>query len=159
MFRKPVREINAEYQANEASLISIRTLVRETLINAGFARKDVHAANLAIEEGVTNIIRHAYLYEEGIIRIRIVIYKKRIIISLLDTGRSFHPDGGSQLNLEKLVESGRKGGLGFYMINKIMDSVEYLSTPGLNELRMTKLISRQPEKARLFMGRMFTLRV
>ena len=67
MFRKPVREINAEYQANEASLISIRTLVRETLINAGFARKDVHAANLAIEEGVTNIIRHAYLYEEGII--------------------------------------------------------------------------------------------
>ncbi len=159
MFRKPVREINAEYQATEASLPSIRNLVREAFINAGFTRKDIHSVNLAIEEGVTNIIRHAYLYEKGIIRIRIVIYKKRIIISLIDTGRSYQPDGGSKLDLEKLVESGRKGGLGFYMINKIMHSVEYLSSPGLNELRMTKLISRQPEKARLFMGRMFTLRV
>ncbi len=159
MFRKPVREINAEFRATESSLPAIRTLIRETFINAGFARKEVHAVNLAIEEGVTNIIRHAYLYEEGVIRFRIVIYRKRIIISLIDTGRSFQPDGGSKLDLEKLVESGRKGGLGFYMIRKIMDSVEYLSSPDLNELRMTKLISRQPEKARLFMGRMFTLRV
>ncbi len=159
MFRKPVREINAEFRATESSLPAIRTLIRETFINAGFPRKEVHAVNLAIEEGVTNIIRHAYLYEEGVIRFRIVIYKKRIIISLIDTGRSFQPDGGSKLDLEKLVESGRKGGLGFYMIRKIMDSVEYLSAPDLNELRMTKLISRQPEKARLFMGRMFTLRV
>jgi len=159
MFRKPVREINAEFQAAESSLPAIRTLIRETFINAGFARKEVHKVNLAIEEGVTNIIRHAYLYEDGTIRFRIVVYKKRIIISLIDSGRSFQPDGGSKLDLEKLVESGRKGGLGFYMIKKIMDSVEYLSSPGLNELRMTKLVSRQPQKARLFMGRMFTLRV
>jgi serine phosphatase RsbU (regulator of sigma subunit)/anti-sigma regulatory factor (Ser/Thr protein kinase) len=159
MFRKPVREINAEFRAAESSLPAIRTLIRETFINAGFARKEVHKVNLAIEEGVTNIIRHAYLYEEGMIRFRIVVYKKRIIISLIDTGRSFQPEGGSRLDLEKLVDSGRKGGLGFYMIKKIMDSVEYLSAPGLNELRMTKLVSRQPERARLFMGRMFTLRV
>ncbi|MCX6827574.1 MAG: SpoIIE family protein phosphatase, partial [candidate division Zixibacteria bacterium] len=113
---------------------------------------------LAIEEGVTNIIRHAYLYEKGSVRIRIIIFKKRIIFSLMDTGRSFQPDNESKLDLKKLVNSGRKGGLGFYMINKIMDSVEYISTPGFNELRMTKLVSRRPEKARQFLGRMFTLR-
>jgi len=159
MFKRPVKEINAEYQAEEKYLPSIQTLVRETCINAGFARKDVGAITLAIEEGVTNIIRHAYIYEKGTIRIRIVIYRKRIIFSLMDTGRSFQPEGSSKLDLVKLVESGRKGGLGFYMINKIMDSVEYLSSPGLNELRMTRMISRQPERTRLFLGRMFTLRV
>jgi len=159
MFTKPVREINAEYQAEESSLPSILNLTRETCINAGLSRKDVSAITLAIEEGVTNIIRHAYLYEKGRVRLRIVVFKKRIIFSLIDNGRSFHPESGGKLDLDKLVNSGRKGGLGFYMIKKIMDSVEYLSTPGFNELRMTRLISHQPEKARLFMGRMFTLRV
>lgn len=159
MFRKPVREINGEYQATEKSLPAIQDMVRETCINAGMSRKNVNAVILAIEEGVTNIIRHAYLYESGIIRIRTVVFKKRIIFSLIDHGRSFQPDSAGRVDLKKLVESGRKGGLGFYMINKIMDSVEYLSTPGYNELRMTKLISHQPEKTRLFMGRMFTIRV
>jgi len=159
MFGRPIKEINAEYQADDASLSSILTLVRENCINAGLSRKDVSAVTLAIEEGASNIIRHAYLYEKGIIRIRIIIYKKRIVFSLMDTGRSFQPDGTGKLDLKKLVESSRKGGLGFYMINKIMDSVEYLSSPQLNELRMTKMISHQPERARLFLGRMFTLRV
>lgn len=159
MFRRPIREINAEYQADDKSLPSIQNLVRETCINAGLSRKDVSAVILSIEEGVTNIVRHAYLYEKGIVRIRIVVFKKRIVFSLIDNGRSFKPDSGLKLDLKRLVESGRKGGLGFYMINKIMDSVEYLSTPGFNELRMTKLISHRPEKARRFMGRMFNLRV
>ncbi|RKX30604.1 MAG: hypothetical protein DRP46_05070 [Candidatus Zixiibacteriota bacterium] len=159
MFRKPVREINGEYQAEEKSLPAIQDMVRETCINAGMSRRDVSSVILAIEEGVTNIIRHAYLYERGMVRIRIVIFKKRVVFSLIDNGRSFQPDSDGRLDLNKLVESGRKGGLGFYMINKIMDSVEYLSTPGFNEMRMTKLVSHQPEKARLFMGRMFTIRV
>jgi len=159
MFRKPVREINAEYRSHESSLPAIQNLVRETCINAGFSRKDVSAVILSMEEGVTNIIRHAYLYEEGIVRIRIVVYNRRIVFSLIDNGRSFQPDTDNKLDLKKLAESGRKGGLGFYMINKIMDSVEYLSTPGYNELRMTKLITRGPEIARLMMGRMFSLRV
>ena len=159
MFSKPVKEINAEYQAEDRYLPSIQNLIRETCINAGLSRKDTGAVLLAIEEGVSNIIRHAYLYEKGLMRIRIVIFKKRIVFSLIDNGRSFEPDSTGKLDLQKLVESGRKGGLGFYMIGKIMDSVEYIASPGFNELRMTKIVSRQPEKTRLFLGRMFTLRV
>ena len=159
MFSRAVKEVDAEYQAEEKFLPSVLNLVRETCTGAGVSKKDVSAITLAVEEGVTNIIRHAYLYEKGLIRLRIVIFKKRIIFSLIDRGRSFHPTGGEKLELQKLVESGRKGGLGFYMINKIMDSVEYISGSGVNELRMTKLISRQPERTRPFTGRMFTLRV
>ncbi len=159
MFFKPVKEINAEYQAEDRYLPSIQNLIRETCINAGLSRKGTGAVLLAIEEGVSNIIRHAYVYEKGLMRIRIIIFKKRIVFSLIDHGRSFEPDATGKLDLRKLVESGRKGGLGFYMIGKIMDSVEYITSPGFNELRMTKVVSRQPEKARLFLGRMFTLRV
>ncbi|UCD63394.1 MAG: SpoIIE family protein phosphatase [Candidatus Zixiibacteriota bacterium] len=159
MFRRPVKEINAEFLAEEKYLDSIQRTARESCIAASMSRKDTASVLLAIEEGATNIIRHAYLYEKGIIRLRIVIYKKLIVFSLIDSGRSFQPSGTGALDLEQLVESGRKGGLGFYMIQKIMDSVEYISTASFNELRMIKHISAPSPIGHTFLRRLFTLRV
>ncbi|MEE8576098.1 MAG: SpoIIE family protein phosphatase [candidate division Zixibacteria bacterium] len=140
MFSRPIKEINAEFAAEERYLDSIQRIARESCIAGGLSRRNTTAVLLAIEEGATNIIRHAYLYEKGTLRLRIVIYKKLIAFSLIDTGRSFHPQQSGKIDLERLVDSGRKGGLGFYMIQKIMDSVEYISAAGLNELRMIKRI-------------------
>ncbi len=159
MFRRPTKEINAEFLAEEKYLDSIQRTVREACSSAGMARKDTQAVLLAIEEGATNIIRHAYLYEKGTLRLRIVIYSKLLVFSLIDNGRSFRPDGSGKLDLERLVESGRRGGLGFYMIQKIMDSVEYVSGTNQNELRMTKRLGSQAHKeAAPLLRRMFTLR-
>lgn len=138
MFRKPIKEISAEFLAEEKYLDSIQQVVRESCVAAEMSRKDQSAVMLAIEEAATNIIRHAYLYEKGTIRLRVVIYRKLIAFSLIDSGRSFHPEKDGALDLDRLVDSGRKGGLGFYMIQKIMDSVEYISSAGFNELRMIK---------------------
>ncbi|PWB68878.1 hypothetical protein C3F09_10865, partial [candidate division GN15 bacterium] len=159
MFQRPIKEINAEFIAEEKYLDSIRRVVKESCSTAGMSTKDTSAVLLAIEEGATNIIRHAYLYEKGTLRLRIVIYRKLLAFSLFDTGRSFEPQGNGKLDLERLVDSGRKGGLGFYMIQKIMDSVEYLSSPEFNELRMIKRISRAPSEAGPLLQRMSTLRM
>jgi serine phosphatase RsbU (regulator of sigma subunit)/anti-sigma regulatory factor (Ser/Thr protein kinase) len=159
MFRRPTKEINAEFSAEEKYLDSIQRTVRESCIAAGMSRRDLNGVLLAIEEGATNIIRHAYLYEKGIIRLRIVVYKKLVVFSLIDFGRSFQPEKSQRLDLERLVESGRKGGLGFYMIQKIMDSVEYISSASFNELRMIKRIDAIRSESRPFLRRMSTLRV
>lgn len=160
MFRRPVKEINSEFVAEEKYLDSIQRIVKEACAAAGMSRRDQSAVLLAVEEGATNIIRHAYLYEKGTLRLRIVIYRKFITFSLIDTGRSFHPEESGKIDLDRLVESGRKGGLGFYMIRKIMDSVEYISAAGSNELRMTKRIRPTAASATPpLLRRMFTLRV
>ncbi len=160
MFRRPTKEINAEFQAEDKYLDSIQRIVREACTAAGMNRKYVSAVLLAIEEGATNIIRHAYLYEKGSIRLRIVTYKKMVSFSLIDTGRSFRPEGTGKLDLDRLVDSGRRGGLGFYMIQKIMDSVEYVTSAGQNELRMTKWLGAESgSSTRPLLRRMFTLRV
>jgi len=159
MFRRPIKEVSAEFLAEEKYLDSIQRTVRESCVAAGLPRKDTTSVLLAIEEGATNIIRHAYLYEKGTIRLRIVIYKKLVVFSLIDTGRSFQPDGAGSVKIERLVETGRKGGLGFYMIQKIMDSVEYISAAGFNELRMIKRIGPSRPESRPFLRRLFTLRV
>ncbi len=159
MFKRAVKEISAEFSAEEKFLPSIQRTVRESCFTAGLRRREVSAVLLATEEAATNIIRHAYLYEKGVLRLRIVIYRKLVVISLIDFGRSFTPDASGTLDLERLIESGRKGGLGFYMIRKIMDSVEYISSAGRNELRMIKRITTRRTEGRSFLRRMSTLRV
>lgn len=158
MFKRPVKEINAEFLTGERIVENIQQTVRESCVAAKMPRKDISAVLLAIEEGVTNITRHAFLYEKGVIRLKVVIYEKKIVFSLFDSGRSFDAVGSRALDLEHLVESGRKGGLGFYLIRKIMDSVEYISVGGLNELRMIKRIKKAPPD-RPFLRRLSTLRV
>jgi len=160
MFRRTTKEINAEFPAEDKYLDSIQRIVRESCASAGMQRKDTSAVLLAIEEASTNIIRHAYLYEKGTIRLRVTIFARQITYSLIDYGRSFRPEGQGKLDLERLIESGRRGGLGFYMIQKIMDSVEYVSWAGQNELRMTRRLKRDESGATPpLLRRILTLRV
>jgi serine phosphatase RsbU (regulator of sigma subunit)/anti-sigma regulatory factor (Ser/Thr protein kinase) len=159
MWRRPVKEVNAEFSAETKYLDSIQRTVRESCVAAGMASKNVSAVLLATEEAATNIIRHAYLYEKGVMRIRIVIYRKQIVFSLIDYGRSFQPDARGRLDLDQLVKSGRKGGLGFYMMEKIMDSVQYISSADRNELRMIKRIGGGGRDSHPFLSHLFTLRV
>ncbi len=159
MLRRPIKEISAEFTAEEKSLPGIQRTVREACAGAGLSRRDATSVQLAIEEGATNVIRHAYLYRPGTILIRIAVYRQLIVFSLIDSGRSFQPQGRGRLNLDRLVETGRKGGLGFYMIQKIMDSVEYIAASGTNELRMIKRIGEQRGHNRPLLRRLITLRV
>ena len=158
MIQRAVKEVNAEFPAEEKYLDNIKRTAQESCTTAGMSSKDKGAVLLAIEEGATNIIRHAYLYEKGTLRLRIVIYKKFVVFSLIDYGRSFKPGEKGKIDLEYLVESGRKGGLGFMLIQKIMDSVEYIASAEYNELRMIKRIGQPRSNTTLMLKRMFSLR-
>ncbi|MGH8016110.1 MAG: ATP-binding protein, partial [Candidatus Zixiibacteriota bacterium] len=156
MFNRPVKEINASYPADFNQLDNIKGIVRENCLSADLPGRDVHALQLVVEEVASNIIRHAYKFHKGQIRLRLVIYKNTIVLSLIDTGRSFQPNFTGTVSLERLIETGRKGGLGFYMVQKIMDSVEYISTGGYNEMRMMKRL--KPAALTGSLGRMVPLR-
>lgn len=146
MFHRPIREIVAAFPAQENQLVGLRKTVEEICRQVNLPTRDVNNIVLAIEEGATNIIRHAYLYDEGEIRLKVSLFKRSIIFSLFDTGKSFQPPDKSRLDLKNMATSGRKGGLGFYLINKVMDRVEYFSLEGENELRMIKFLAPDAEK-------------
>lgn len=146
MFRKPIRETVAAFPAHESQLAGLKKTVEEICRQANLSSRDINNIILAIEEGATNIIRHAYLLSEGEIRLKVAVFKHFIIFSLFDQGKSFQPPDKAKLDLKKMTETGRKGGLGFYLINKVMDRVEYFSLEGENELRLTKFISDKGER-------------
>jgi serine phosphatase RsbU (regulator of sigma subunit)/anti-sigma regulatory factor (Ser/Thr protein kinase) len=146
MFRKPIRETVAAFPAHESQLAGLRKTVEEICRQANLSAREINNIILAIEEGATNIIRHAYLLSEGEVRLKVAVYRHFIIFSLFDQGKSFQPPDRAKLDLKKMTETGRKGGLGFYLINKVMDRVEYFSLEGENELRLTKFISDKGER-------------
>ncbi len=146
MFKKPIRETVAAFPAEESQLAGLRKTVEEICSQVNLAPKELNNIILAVEEGATNIIRHAYLLGDGEIRLKVAIFKHSIILSLFDTGKSFQPPDKTKLDLKKMADTGRKGGLGFYLINKVMDHVDYYSLEGENELRMTKFLTDKGEK-------------
>ena len=146
MFRKPIRETVAAFPADESQLGGLRKTVEEICSHVNLSTRDKNNIILAIEEGATNIIRHAYLFGEGEVRLRVAVFKHAAVFSLFDTGKSFQPPDKTRLDLKKMAATGRKGGLGFYLINKVMDRVEYFSLEGENELRLTKFLSDKGEK-------------
>ena len=146
MFKKPIRETVAAFPADESQLGGLRKTVEEICSHVNLSTRDKNNIILAIEEGATNIIRHAYLFGDGEVRLRVAVFKHSVVFSLFDSGKSFQPPDKTRLDLKKMAATGRKGGLGFYLINKVMDRVEYFSLEGENELRLTKFLSDKGEK-------------
>ncbi|MBK7090418.1 MAG: ATP-binding protein [bacterium] len=138
LFNRPVKEIFAEFPATESKLPDIRGFIETVLADTPFRRKDITAILLALEEACTNVIRHAYLYAEGTIKLKISIYRDRLGISVYDKGRSFDFEKLTNPDLDHYIKTGRKGGLGIYLIRKVTDDVSYRTTAGINELRLVK---------------------
>jgi len=136
----------AAFPAEESQLAGLRKTVEEICSQVNLSAREKNNIILAIEEGATNIIRHAYMFSEGEIRLKVAVFKNSVVFSLFDNGKSFQPPDKTRLDLKKMATTGRKGGLGFYLINKVMDRVEYFSFEGENELRMIKFLSDRAEK-------------
>ena len=94
---------------------------------AGFTRKKILEIELAMEEALLNIFNHAYADDhEGEIEVRCRRKdKSTLIIDILDTGIPFDilsvpdPDIRSEISERKI------GGLGIFLIKKMVDEVKY----------------------------------
>jgi serine phosphatase RsbU (regulator of sigma subunit)/anti-sigma regulatory factor (Ser/Thr protein kinase) len=146
MFKKPIRETVAAFPAQESQLPGLRKTIEEICSQVNLTTRELNNIILAIEEGASNIIRHAYLLGDGEFRLKVAVFKNSIMFSLFDNGKSFQPPDKTKLDLKKMADTGRKGGMGFYLINKVMDRVEYFSFEGENELRLTKFLTDRGEK-------------
>jgi serine phosphatase RsbU (regulator of sigma subunit)/anti-sigma regulatory factor (Ser/Thr protein kinase)/transposase-like protein len=142
MARKLAKEVFMTFPASEDQLEDIRSSVRNVLSDAALSQKGVNSVLLAIEEACTNVIRHAYLYGPGSVRIRVRLYQDKVVFSIYDRGRKFDFSHSEVPDLERYVRTGRKGGLGLYLIRKMMDTVEYFTRDGENELRMEKMTDK-----------------
>jgi anti-anti-sigma factor len=136
---KKVRVRELTVAAEEGQLSRVRDFVVEACQEANFSDREASNTKLAVDEACTNIIKHAYDGpERGEITVRIEILPGDLQIALLDNGKRFDFAAVQDPDLDEYVETGRKGGLGIFLINRLMDGVKYHSDDTGNELVLSK---------------------
>lgn len=121
-------------------LDEIREFVAEIAREGGFSDKEVYSLQLAADEAATNIIEHAY---EGVpdadFDVTCDMRGDTLTITMRDDGRPFNPSNIKPPNLKADLSERKIGGLGLYLMRKLMDEVHYISNPKTgNLLTMTK---------------------
>jgi anti-anti-sigma factor len=129
---------NLRVPAEEGQLSRVRDFIAECCDEAGFSTRETNNTKLAVDEACTNIIKHAYRRVPGDIEIQVRIKPGDVSVTLFDTGERFDFAGVKDPDLDQYVETGRKGGLGVFLINRLMDDVQYRAGPVGNELFMRK---------------------
>lgn len=93
---------------------------------AGFAHLERNRIELAVDEACSNIIQHAYADQAGgMIRVRVQTEARRIVITLVDTGKPFDPGDVPQHDPNANLDDMKIGGLGLYLMRQTMDDVRF----------------------------------
>ncbi|MBG9734807.1 anti-sigma B factor RsbW [Paenibacillus alvei] len=99
----------------------------------GFSYEDIEDMKVAISEACNNAVLYAYDSHGGVVEVLFEVAKDEIEIIVQDEGASF--DAASKTNglealHDKQLEDIQAGGLGFYLMQALMDEVEVKSVDG-----------------------------
>jgi anti-sigma regulatory factor (Ser/Thr protein kinase) len=129
-----------QFAAKFEYLDEIREFVGEIARAGGFTDKDVYNIQLATDEAASNIIEHAYeKIPDGVLELSCGVRDDLITIVLIDHGESFDPSEIPLPDLKADLSARKIGGLGIFLMRKLMDDVHYEVKAGQgNILTMTK---------------------
>ena len=105
-------------------------------------RQVIHAVDLSLEEHLTNILNYAYTDGSShLIVVRLELHQNWLTIQVEDDGIPFDPLKRPLPDTSVPLEQKPVGGLGIYMIRKLMDEVAYARDKQKNILRLRKKVS------------------
>jgi serine phosphatase RsbU (regulator of sigma subunit)/anti-sigma regulatory factor (Ser/Thr protein kinase) len=158
MFKNVVKE-EIIIPAQMPYLRQIRDFIEQIGKRFNFNQKIINSFKLVVDEACTNIIRHGYRdIKNGEITVRAIVRRLSLTIVIVDNGKSFDPRQVQNPDLDKYVSIGKKGGLGIFMMRKLMDDIKYNVTSRGNELRLTKTRERVEQARPMMVWETFTLR-
>ncbi|MGD0780311.1 MAG: ATP-binding protein [Dehalococcoidales bacterium] len=118
-----------ELESKIENLPVISKFVNRTLTGFQADPDTVNKAQMAIDEACTNIINYAYSGAVGPLKVALDLVGEDIIIIIKDRGKPFDPTTIPPPDLTADVNERKEGGLGFYLIQKLMDCVSYSYDP------------------------------
>jgi anti-sigma regulatory factor (Ser/Thr protein kinase) len=109
----------------------------------GLSDDEFGDVRLALEEAVSNTIRHGYL-DAGLheIRIRAAMKAGRLSLEIVDDARAFNPLAPPLPDVSVPIEEKNPGGLGLLLLRSVMDRVDYRRKGGRNHLRLVRSLRR-----------------
>lgn len=102
----------------------------------------VMSLNLVLEEAISNIILYAYPQKMGeLITIMVDKTDNMLVFTITDKGVEFDPTVVPEADITLSAEDRPIGGLGIYLIKKIMNEVEYQRIDGNNVFTLKKILN------------------
>jgi len=132
---KPVKElvIEAKLENIKAALDFVAGQITDCPV------KIQNQIKVVVDEVFSNIARYAYAPENGSVTIRTLI-DENITIEFKDDGRPYNPLEKDDPDITAGAGEREIGGLGIFMVKKLMDCVEYRREAGKNILSLRKKI-------------------
>lgn len=117
------------------------TFIDELSEELSLSAEDSFNIHLAMEEAVSNVIMYAYPQdEEHELTIVVRHVDNRLIFKIIDSGKEFDPTQQPDADITLSLEERPIGGLGIFLIRRIMQQVEYHRVDGKNILTMIKAL-------------------
>jgi serine phosphatase RsbU (regulator of sigma subunit)/anti-sigma regulatory factor (Ser/Thr protein kinase)/transposase len=139
------RVYKLEVKSSDKELLTIKDFVVRVCDAGKCAPRETANVKLAMDEASTNVIRHAYDGKtDGMIEIEGSVGPYDVTFKIRDRGKPFDFRKIKDPDLNHYVEIGRKGGLGVWLIKKVMSRVDYKSSKGVNELTMVRYFDVAP---------------
>jgi len=130
---------SVQFSAKFEFLDEIREFVGDIARAGGFGAKDIYNIQLAADEAASNIIEHAYEgVNNGVLEISCGMRDGAITIIMVDHGESFDPSAIPLPDLKADLSERKIGGLGIFLMRKLMDEVHYEVQNSGNVLTMIK---------------------
>jgi len=118
-------------------LTRVNEAVTSFLESRGRSAETVYRVNLAVEEILSNVIRHGYLdagHHEISLCVRAVAGP--IELCVVDDGCEFDPLTAPEVDIHAPLEQRRAGGLGIHLLRKFASALHYERTAGENRLQV-----------------------
>jgi anti-sigma regulatory factor (Ser/Thr protein kinase) len=104
----------------------------------GLPSKRIREIELALEEVLVNVCQYAYPEDTGDVEVTCnVDAQQHFIINIIDQGIAFDPLALEAPDLTADVNSRQVGGLGVFLVRRLMDDVSYRRENDQNIMKLT----------------------
>lgn len=132
--------IRKTFDAAIENIEAVTDFVNEQIESFGCPIKIQMKINIAIDEIISNIAFYAYPAGEG--TVTVCVQKQdnpqAAVLTFIDHGKPYNPLDKKDPNVKLSVEEKPIGGLGIFMVKKLMDEVSYEYRDGQNVLKIMK---------------------
>ena len=127
-------------QATDENLEKARDFVRDFMERAGCSPKSIMQAEIAVEEIFVNVAHYAYAPDVGDVELKLKTSGGAILLTFTDCGVKYNPLEKENPDVTLSADDREIGGLGIFMVKKLVDNMTYEYKDGKNILILEKKI-------------------
>jgi serine/threonine-protein kinase RsbW len=137
-------QLSFEFPADTAILEKIGEIMTDAGKKAGFSNGEIYEIQLAVDEACTNTITHG-LKKDPTRTFQLIITWEQyeLEIQIRELGEPFELEKVLSPDTDASLENRPVGGLGIYIVRKLMDEVEFYNEDRVKVLRMKKRVKRE----------------